>query len=90
MDDLVYQNSITDYMANFPADHPFIEEYNRHKAVVCVGRGAWEMPESTEFLDRRFKELGINIGVDSWGYDVNHDWPWWYKQVPYFLPYLLG
>ncbi|MDO5439324.1 MAG: alpha/beta hydrolase-fold protein [Erysipelotrichaceae bacterium] len=90
MDDLVYKNSITDYMANFPADHPFIEEYNRHKAVVCVGRGAWEMPESTEFLDRRFKELGINIWVDYWGYDVNHDWPWWYKQVPYFLPYLLG
>ena len=77
-------------MANFPADHPFIEEYNRHKAVVCVGRGAWEMPESTEKLDRRFKELGINIWVDYWGYDVNHDWPWWYKQVPYFLPYLLG
>ena len=32
----------------------------------------------------------INASVNFWGYDVNHDWPWWHKQVPYFLPYLLG
>ncbi len=90
MDDVVYKNSPTDYMAGFPADHPFIGEYNRHKAVVCLGRGAWEEPWSTEYLDRRFHELGIHIWVDYWGADVNHDWPWWYKQAAYFLPYLLG
>jgi len=28
--------------------------------------------------------------VDFWGHDVAHDWDWWYKQVPYFLPHLLG
>ena len=90
MDEVVYRNSITDYMTNFPSDHPFIAEYNRHKAVVCVGQGAWEEPWSTRYLDQRFHELGINIWVDYWGFDVNHDWPWWYKQIPYFLPYLLG
>ncbi|MBR6114829.1 MAG: esterase family protein [Oscillospiraceae bacterium] len=89
MDEVVYRNSPTDYMANLPADHPFIEEYNRHRAVVCVGQGAWEEQWSTRELDRRFHELGINIWVDFWGPDVNHDWPWWHKQVPYFLPYLL-
>ena len=87
--ELIYKNSITDYMTNFPPDHPFIEEYNKHKAVVCVGMGAWEEPWSTQYLDKRFKELGINIWVDYWGSDVNHDWPWWYKQAEYFLPYLL-
>ncbi len=90
MDEVVYRNSPTDYMANFPAGHPYIEEYNRHKAVVCVGQGAYEEPWSTRELDRRFRELGINIWVDFWGYDVNHDWPWWYKQAEYFLPYLIG
>ena len=90
MDEVVYRNSLTDYMANFPADHPFIAEYNRHKAVVCVGMGAWEEPWSTQFLDQRFHELGINIWVDYWGADVNHDWTWWHRQVPYFLPFLLG
>ncbi len=90
MDDVVYRNSPTDYMRNFPADHPFIEEYNRHRAVVCVGLGAWEEPWSTQYLDDRFRELGIHIWVDYWGADVNHDWPWWYKQTSFFLPYLLG
>ena len=89
MDDVVYRNSPNDYMAGFPADHPFIAEYNRHKAVACTGRGAWEEPWSTECLDRRFHELGINVWVDYWGSDVNHDWPWWYKMAAYFLPYLL-
>ena len=89
MDEVVYQNSPADYMANFPPDHPFIEKYNRHKAVVCTGQGAWEEPWSPRALDQRFRELGIRIWVDYWGYDVNHDWPWWYKQAVYFLPYLL-
>ena len=89
MDEVVYRNSPTDYMRNFPADHPFIEEYNRHKAVVCVGLGAWEEPWSTQYLDDRFRELGIRIWVDYWGTDVNHDWPWWYRQTSYFLPFLL-
>ena len=90
MDEVVYRNSPTDYMANFPADHPFIQEYNAHKAVVCVGTGAWEEPWSTQFLGQKFKELGIYIWVDVWGNDVNHDWPWWYKQADYFLPYLFS
>ena len=33
---------------------------------------------------------GISIWVDLWGHDVNHDWPWWHKMVPYFLPKLLA
>ena len=90
MDEMVYRNSPTDYMANFPADHPFIAEYNRHKAVVCTGQGAWEEPWSSRELDRRFRELGIRIWVDFWGDDVNHDWVWWYKQAEYFMPWLLS
>ena len=41
-------------------------------------------------LFQQFDRLGVNLWVDFWGYDVNHDWDWWYKQVPYFMPYLLG
>ena len=22
---------------------------------------------------------------DIWGGEVNHDWPWWLKMLPYFL-----
>ena len=51
---------------------------------------AWERPETTRRLKEIFEEKDIHIWVDLWGWDVNHDWPWWYKQTTYFLPYLLG
>ena len=89
-DELVYLNSPVHYMENFPADHPYIEHYNNQKAVVCVGQGAWEETASTFRLKELFAQKGINIWVDIWGHDVNHDWPWWHKQVAYFLPHLLG
>ena len=90
MDDLVYLNSPVHYLANMPADHPFIELYNRKKGVICVGQGPWEIPESTRWLDGILKDKGIKLLVDFWGYDCEHDWPWWYKQTEYFIPKLLG
>ena len=45
--------------------------------------------EKANILDELFREKGINVWVDYWGYDVNHDWPWWYKQAAYFVPKLL-
>ena len=90
MDELVYSNSPVHYLANMPADHPYIEKYNRNSGVICVGQGAWEQVDTTVRLKQIFEEKGINTWVDLWGYDVNHDWPWWHKQVPYFLPKILG
>ena len=23
--------------------------------------------------------------IDYWGHDVDHDWPWWFRQMYYFL-----
>ena len=90
MDEVVYQNSPVHYLANMPADHPYIHEYNQRRGVICVGQGAWEQTDTTRRIAEICQEKGINLWVDFWGYDVNHDWPWWHKQVPYFLPYLLG
>lgn len=90
MDDLVYNNSPVHYLANMPEDHPYIEMYNQRKGIICVGQGPWEMPESTRQLKAICDSKGINVWVDFWGYDVAHDWDWWYKQVTYFVPYLLG
>ena len=90
MDGKVYENSPVDYLQNMPADHPYISQYNGKRAVICCGQGPWEIPETTRRLDQIFREKGIDVWVDFWGHDCAHDWPWWYKQVPYFLPYLLG
>ena len=90
MDDLVYANSPVHYLANMPADHPYIELYNLKKAIICVGQGPWELPDSTRQLQWILQGKGIDAWVDFWGYDCSHDWYWWYRQVEYFVPYLLG
>ena len=90
MDEVVYQNSPVHYLSNMPVDHPYIRLYNQKKSVICVGQGPWELPHYTRQLDSILKARGIKTWVDYWGYDCSHDWPWWYKQVEYFVPYLLS
>lgn len=92
MDEVVYANDPCASIANMPADHPYIDLYNRRKIVICVGQGAWEdqLLAGTRRLDEVLRRKGIHAWVDYWGYDVNHDWPWWKKQIRYFLPYVLG
>ena len=90
MDEVVYQNSPVHFLENMPADHPYVEKYNRNQGIICVGQGPWEIPETSFRLKEIFAQKGINIWVDVWGHDVLHDWDWWYKQVAYFVPKLLG
>ena len=90
MDEVVYQNSPVDYMANLPEDHCYIPMFNSQRAVICVGQGAWEIPDTTFQLKSILESKGIHTWVDVWGHDCEHDWPWWHKQVPYFIPWLLG
>ena len=89
MDEVVYRNSPVHYLANMPKDHPYIQLYNQRKGVICVGWGPWEVPGTTLWLADIFREKDIRLWVDVWGWDVAHDWDWWYKQVAYFVPYLL-
>ena len=87
MDDLVYLNDPCASIGNMPSDHPYISLYNARKAVICVGQGAWEGPllEGTRRFDAVLRLKGITTWVDYWGYDSAHDWPWWKKQIVYFL-----
>jgi esterase/lipase superfamily enzyme len=89
MDEVVYRNSPVHYLHDMPLGHPYIKKYNRNQGIICVGQGDWEVPETTRMLDTVFRSKGIDVWVDYWGHDVAHDWPWWYKQVEYFVPKLL-
>ena len=89
MDELVYRNSPMHYLGGMGPEHPFLPLYRAHRAVICVGQGPWELPDHTRALHRILVDKGIPAWVDYWGWDVNHDWPWWYKQVQYFAPDLL-
>lgn len=89
-DELVYMNSPVDYIEGMPYDHPYVQMYRERDIILCVGQGAWEHPMLEDTL--RMKELfgykNIPAWVDVWGPDVAHDWPWWRKQLPYFLSHI--
>ena len=92
MDDLVYQNTPVAYLANMPSDHPYIQMYNERKILIVVGQGAWEGPlkASTDWLNSVLSSKGIHAQMDYWGYDVDQDWPWWFKMVEHYVPQLLN
>ena len=91
MDDNLYMNSPERYLPNMSAGHPYIDLYNQKDMILCVGQGAWEEEgvRTLRNLQRIFEEKGISVWCDFWGHDVNHDWPWWFKQMQYFIPILL-
>ena len=90
-DDLVYNNCPCLYLQNMPQDHWYMDLYRSQKSLVVCGQGAWEEPllESTRWLDTVCRSKGIPTRFEYWGYDVNHDWPWWFKMVKTYLPWLL-
>ena len=92
MDDLVYANSPIHFLPNMPADHPWMDLYRQGNIIFCCGQGAWEdeMRGDSHALDVILTEKGVPHWADFWGYDVNHDWPWWKKQLPYFMGHVLG
>ena len=86
MDEFVYENSPLHYLPRLE-DTWYLEKYQHSKIVICVGQGAWEdaMLEDIRRLRDILHNKGIPAWIDLWGYDVNHDWPWWRQQLPYFL-----
>lgn len=92
MDEVTYVNSPVASLRGMPPDHPYIDMLNACTIILCVGQGAYEdeMLYSTRQLDEVMREKGIRAWVDYWGFDVSHDWPWWRKQLQYFLGKVLG
>ncbi|MBM4094757.1 MAG: transposase, partial [Planctomycetes bacterium] len=87
----VYYNNPVEFLPNV-RDEQFLDFYRKSDIVICVGQGAWEEPMIADTLRMRdiFQAKGIPCWIDVWGHDVNHDWPWWRKQFPYFLSRLHG
>jgi len=87
----VYFNSPLNFLPDL-ADPWYLDAYRRRTIIVCVGQGAWEHEavEDTRRLDELFREKAVPAWVDFWGTDVNHDWPWWYRQMNFFLGRLYG
>ena len=86
MDDNVYFNTPLAYLPNMN-DPWYLDQYRQSRIIVCTGQGAWEeeMLADTHALKGILEGKGIPHWIDFWGGDVNHDWPWWRKMLPYFL-----
>lgn len=91
-DDLTYANSPIEFIPGMPDNHPWLELYRESSIIFCSGQGAWEdeMRVDLQKLHEAFESKGVPHWADYWGYDVNHDWPWWRKQLPYFMSSILG
>ena len=91
MDEILYRNTPCAYIPNMAWDHPYIDMYNNSKMLFVVGQGAWEdvLLASTRRLQWVCEQKGIHAQFEYWGYDVDHDWPWWYKMVELYVPQFL-
>lgn len=82
----VYFHSPVDYLKNL-SDPFYLEHYRRGRIILCTGQGAWEEDSlrDTRAMEAILREKNIPAWVDYWGEDVHHDWPWWRRQMVYFL-----
>jgi esterase/lipase superfamily enzyme len=89
MDAEVYFNSPLAYLPGL-SDPWFLDQYCQSQIIICVGQGAWEdaMLADTLALQYILESKKIPCWIDIWGTDVNHDWPWWRKMMPYYLAHL--
>lgn len=90
-DEQIYYNSPVDMFKNMSKDDPIIQTYRGLNLILSCGQGNWETDSINDLrsLQYDFDRLGIDAWCDFWGYDVDHDWPWWRKQFPYFLNIML-
>ena len=86
VDDGVYFNSPLLYLPGL--DDPwYLDRLREARIAIAVGQGAWEdqMLEDTRALDGILRAKDIPAIVEYWGHDVDHDWPWWRRMLPYYL-----
>jgi esterase/lipase superfamily enzyme len=82
----VYFNNPLHYLANM-TDENQLNLLRESNIMLCCGQGSFEEEclAETHALSRILNDKGIRHWLDIWGHDVNHDWPWWRKQLSHFL-----
>jgi esterase/lipase superfamily enzyme len=84
-DDNVYFNNPAHYLPNLNDDH-YLPLLRRADAIyILTGQGRWEAPERSRQLSEILHAKGIPHTLDMWGYDVDHDWPWWRKMLDHYI-----
>jgi esterase/lipase superfamily enzyme len=86
LDGAIFFNSPLNYLPGL-SDEGVLKQLRALRLIFCCGQGRWEerMLEDTRALEHLLSEKKIPAWVDYWGGDVDHDWPWWHKQLAYFM-----
>lgn len=85
MDDNVYFNNPVQYLANLDDDYHLPRLRRADAIYIVTGQGAYEAPERSKQLSQILGSKGVPHHLELWGHDVNHDWPWWRKMLPFYL-----
>jgi esterase/lipase superfamily enzyme len=84
-DDNVYFNNPASYLPSLN-DEYFLPILRHANAIVILsGQGAFEAPDRSRQLSQILSAKGIPHKLDLWGHDVDHDWPWWRKMLPFYV-----
>lgn len=85
-DDGYYLHSPLDFLPGL-VDPWYLERYRERRMIFAVGQGRWEEPclADTRELQQVLEGKGLPAWFDYWGHDVDHDWIWWRRMLPYFL-----
>src|SRR6266550_9056097 len=88
-DDNVYFNNPADYLPNLNDVH-YLPLLQKADAIyILSGKGSYEAPERSQHLSDILKAKDIPHTLDLWGADVDHDWPWWRRMLPFALEKIL-
>ncbi len=83
-DDNCYFNNPVWYLQNLEGHSLYLLQTSC-KIHIVTGQGAYEAPDESRKLSNVLSGKGIPHFLDIWGHDVNHDWPWWRKMLPYAI-----
>ena len=89
-DDWVYYNNPMEFVTHLHGKH--LEHVRRQVFISLVcGQGAYEQQclPSTKALWHLLSQKGIPNYMDLWGHDVAHDWPWWRRQIVFYMSHLV-
>jgi esterase/lipase superfamily enzyme len=86
VDDAVYFNSP---LLSLPGldDAWYLDRLRAATICLVAGQGAWDedMLADTRAMGEVLAAKDVPAIIDIWGTDVNHDWPWWRRMLPFEL-----
>jgi esterase/lipase superfamily enzyme len=83
-DENCYFNNPASYVPGM--EGTFLDLLQHHcTIIISTGQGDYEVPDASRRFAAILEAKQIPHWLDIWGYDVNHDWPWWRKMLPYYV-----